>query len=541
MADNWNQQELWEAVQKYGGYRPAGRALGIPESTIRSRLRGFEPELPAHAFVPDATELPAPHIEQAGVETVDYWASHEQTGGVRRYILTSAQNNCRVHEGFLANLKALAAEVDAELLVSCTIYDKQGYRGLVRKGDQGNRSREVWWDQAIKPYMVNARCRLHRRLAFCGELDILATAKRPLSGLDSYCGRSSVIVPHNRFAFRCVESRQHQMPKELATTGSVTLRKFIQRKAGQIAHFHHVLGALLVEVDEDGYWFTHHLNAEEDGSFYWLDRRVEDGRVKRNPEGLAGLVLGDVHSEKLSLDQRYLVGTILDTLSPDHLFVHDLIDFESRNHHTRDDPLFRVRTHSREQSVVGDLRNAADILKSLTATVSSTQVVVIASNHHEAFGRWIREADWRADPENAEIYLQTALEMVRAAQSGCSLDPFQWYLQTHLSVPESVKFLRVDDSYEVCGIECGIHGHVGLSGSRGSPRSYSKLGFKTITGHTHTPSIMDGCYTVGVMGSLQMGYNRGPSKWMHAHCGIYPNGKRTFLWSKGGRWRAPLE
>ena len=536
--DQYNQQELWDAVQREGSVRAAGRALGIPESTLRGRLKDFTPEVPSHAFVPTAKELPAPHVEHGGVETRDYWAEHEKTGGTRRYILTSAQNNCRVHPQFLANLKALAAEVDAELLISCTIYDRQGYRGLVRKGSQ-KRTREVWWDRAIQPYMVNMRCRLHRRLAFCGEMDILATAKRPLSGLDSYCGRSSIIVPHNRFSLRCVESRAHQMPKEMATTGSVTLRKFIQRKTGQLAQFHHVLGALLVEVSEDGYWYTHHLNAEEDGSFYWLDRRVENGTVDAG-HAVEALVLGDVHHEKLDVQQDTVAQDVVRTLAPSSVFIHDLIDFRSRNHHNRKDPLFRVRVG--QEDVCTELVDAGHWLSQWAELVLHTPnpglVYVVASNHNRALGRWIREADWREDEKNAEVYLTIALEMVRAAEQGIDLDPLQWFLQHHVRLAEGVVFLRTDESVEIKGVECGIHGDIGLSGSRGTPRSYSKLGFKTVTAHTHTPSIMDGCYTVGLLGKLDMEYNQGPSKWLHAHVIIYPNGKRAFIWSKNGRWRA---
>jgi hypothetical protein len=531
-----SKQELWEAVQQYGGVRPAGRALGIPESTIRGRLSGFEPDIPEHAFIPDPKDLPATHIGEGGVQTWDYWDNQQREPGVRRYILTSAQNNCRVHEGFLENLEALAMEMKAEILVSFTVYDRQGYRGLTRKGNAGVKKGEVWWDKEIQPYVTNARCRLHRRLSFCGELDILATVKNPLSSLESYCGRSSIIVPHNRFAFKCVASRKDQMPKEMLTTGSVTLKNFIQRKAGQLAHFHHVLGALFVEVTDDGYWHVHHLNAEEDGSFYWLDKKVEGGQVKKNEDGISAVVLGDIHHEKLDGDAAARTTDMLKELQPREILIHDLIDFRSRNHHNIKDPLFRVRV--RDIRVEDELKAASRWLVQLKEKTGA-KLTVVKSNHDQALGRWIRETDWRDDPINAEFYLHCAWLMVTHAQHGMRFDPLEWATNRGRAGDEPpARFLKLDESYEIEGIEVGIHGHVGPNGSNGSPRAYSKLGFKTFTAHTHTPSIVDGCYTVGVLGKLDMGYNVGPSNWMHAHGIIYPNGKRAFVFMKNGRWRA---
>jgi hypothetical protein len=55
------------------------------------------------------------------------------------------------------------------------------------------------------------------------------------------------------------------------TTGACTLRNYINRKAGQVATFHHVFGALYVEVAEDGKWFVRQIMADDSGAFYDLD------------------------------------------------------------------------------------------------------------------------------------------------------------------------------------------------------------------------------------------------------------------------------
>lgn len=540
-------EEASAAVIEHGGIRPAARALGIAESTLRCRMKkwgGPTPApLPEHAFVPDASTFPS-HIGEKGVETVDCWADQEvHRPGVRRYILTSAQNNAEVHEPFLRNLEALASKLGAQILVGFTVYDRAGYRGVVRKGEAAPRE-GIWWDKRVEEYAANVRYRLHKRLAFCGELDVLATTPNPLGGLDSYCGRSSVIVPHNRFAFRCVESRKQHMPKELYTTGSVTKPRFVQRKAGQVAHFHHVLGALLVEVTDEGYFYVHHLNAEDDGSFYWLDRRVESGRV-RKADAIEAVVLGDIHVEKMDGDQAGVAMRLLNWADPRHVLLHDLIDFTSRNHHTRGDPLFRIRVG--QTRVQDEIDRATVFLHEVLAAAPGATVAVVQSNHDAALGKWIKEADWKTDPVNARFYLSLALAMVEAVERGEPINPLAWAVR-HFGSPicdvddymdlGRLRFLALDESYEVCGIECGMHGHVGPSGAPGSPKGFSRLGFKSFTAHTHSPSIVDGCYTVGVTGRLNMGYNVGPNKWTHTHGLIYANGKRALLTVKNGKWRA---
>lgn len=538
-------QELYDAVQEHGGFRPASRIIGVPESTIRRRLRDFVPGLPPGAFSPTQEEIQPTHITEQGVSTTERWSPDQK--GTRRYILTSAQNNARVHDEFWENLQALARDMDAEIMVSCVLYDKTGYRGLVRKGER--KTNKVWWDERIKPYMTNERVRLHRRLAFCGEMDILATAKRPLSGLQSYCGRSSIIVPHNRFAFQCVESRKGQMPKEMFTTGSCTHRRFVQRKTGQVASFHHVLGALLVEVTEDGYWHVHHLNAEEDGSFFWLDREYRDGDLFTTHNCPAALIVGDIHYEKKDADVLRATFTgiesICGALRPETVVLHDLMDFNVRNHHTLRDPfeMYKVKKRSVEEDILKAGQFVAFVGHNFPGVSFGPDVFVVPANHDEMLVRWLKEEDWRRDPLNMKFYLQAALHMIRRADRNQRTDSglLQWAIQSYHGRANrgSIKFLEVDESLEIAGVECGMHGHIGPSGAFGTPSQFARLGFKTFTGHTHTPSIVDGCYTVGVAGKLDMEYNRGPSKWMHCHGIIYPNGKRAFLFIKNRRWRAP--
>jgi predicted phosphodiesterase len=107
----------------------------------------------------------------------------------------------------------------------------------------------------------------------------------------------------------------------------------------------------------------------------------------------------------------------------------------------------------------------------------------------------------------------------------------------NLGVRESnLHFIPEDQSLEILDTELAIHGHYGANGARGSASAFSKMGPKSITGHTHSPSITDGHMCVGTNSKLDMGYNRGLSSWAHTNAILYSNGSRALITMSNGRW-----
>jgi hypothetical protein len=232
---------------------------------------------------------------------------------------------------------------------------------------------------------------------------------------------------------------------------------------------------------------------------------------------------------------------IVPTLKPKTQIWHDLHDFYRRNHHHRGDPFTQIAKH---KAAMEDVREGLQQTFAFldTHTSPDTLSVIVNSNHPNAFARWMKESDWKSDPVNSEFYLETALEMVRAARmtnAGAStLDPFVMWGKRMLKHPERVRFLSADESFVVKGIENTYHGHVGANGSRGSIKAFGKIGVKTNIGHGHSPGICDGCYQNGTSTPLKLEYTSGPSSWLNTHIFIYRNGKRTLVNIINGRWRA---
>ena len=465
---------------------------------------------------------------------------------IHRSLFTSAQNNTHLHSPLWGNLMVLAAEYKANVYVSRFTYNKASYgKKAVKPGTmKASDTQHLWYDDRILPFVMDQSLQVAPGLVFCGEMNILPTASRPLSGLDSYTGRQSCMIPHVKLAMDSVASGKHEPVKFMYTTGTVTVRNYIQKKEGLKAQFHHCYGALLVEVNSAGDWWIRQLNADSDGTIYDWDLRVKDGKLTRGHR-VEGITWGDWHvpnNDPVVTDVAFRPGGVLDQLKPKYQFMHDIDDFRARSHHDRKDPHKKFRRYVEGRDLVEkEIQMVAAFLRK--AHRRGTETVVVDSNHDQALTRWLREADFRDDSPNALFYLRTSLAVYRAI----ARHDKKFHVLEH-AVREYDKtcgatFLREGQSFVICkdangGIQCGEHGDLGPGGRPGSDSTFSKLGRKVNRGHPHKASIYDGVYTVGCGCLLDMEWNRGQSAWSHTFTVTYKNGKRTHVTIWNGKEKA---
>mgnify|MGYP003638474805 CR=1 FL=1 len=482
------------------------------------------------------------------------------TGKVTRYILTSAQNNTEMHDKTWANLQALRAHYGAQIFVSRFTYNKASYSSASVKPGTAKASDKapVSWPDQIKPYIQEEYIELAPGLIWCGNMNILPTAVNPLAGLDAYTGRASSIVPHPKFAMRSVASGKNEATKLMYTTGTVTLRNYIQKKEGMKAEFHHGYGALLVEVDATGSWWVRQLNADSDGTIYDLGVKAESGKVTTDNR-IEGVAWGDIHVAQGDHDVNracwgHTAPSMIDVLKPKHQFMHDLMDFHTRSGHVIKRNLFHdlFRTWAQGHTKVAhEFDGAYRFLEGADRNGCRTHVVM--SNHDRFFDEWLHIGDYRKDPGNAILFLEAQLyayNHMASQPSGPKPKMLEWALRrSHQHAGgefkrfTKVNFLDLDDSFILCpdangGIEMAMHGHLGPNGSRGMASNIARMGRKAVIGHSHSAGIYDGVYQTGLTGSMDQGYNSGPSSWTQSHVIVYPNGKRAVITLWGGKWRA---
>lgn len=157
-------------------------------------------------------------------------AALPNTKGVKRYILTSAQNNTHVHEAFWTNVKAFADHYDAEIMVGTFSYNQNNYgKFAVKRGTKKEKEYTLWYDEKIQPFIKDGAVLLAPDLLWCGEMNIMPTEDKPLSGLESHKGGCSIVVPHTKIEMRSVAMPPDQPVKMMYTTGAVTQLNYIQK------------------------------------------------------------------------------------------------------------------------------------------------------------------------------------------------------------------------------------------------------------------------------------------------------------------------
>lgn len=470
-----------------------------------------------------------------------------RTTDAKTLVFTCAQSNTLIHEGFFGALTGYAKQRNAELHISRFTYNKASHgKKSVKPGTKtATDDQALWYDPRIEPYVSDESIQITDDLVWCGELNIIPTRVFPLSSLKTYTRQCSGIVPHVKMHMESVPTMKHSPTKFMYTTGAVTQRNYIQKVAGQVADFHHVFGALVVEIGEDGTWWARQINADKTGAFYDLNTRYEPFTGEATPiKRVAAVTHGDIHVGKADLDVLEAVfgyNGIVDQLHPRVQFFHDLVDFTPRNHHNISDPHFRHKQWLNGFELVRtEFLQAASLLQNAART--DTELVVVMSNHDIAINQWLRNPDAIRDPANAEDWHWLNWEMHKRRRHGEDDCAFKFLLSdslwAHGEDAGKISVVAEDDSYLLLGeIECGLHGHLGPNGARGNPKNLRTVG-KANTGHTHSAGIVEGVYTAGVYGKLDMGYNRGLSSWSHSLIVTYPNAKRAILTIKGGRaWR----
>ncbi len=515
-----------------GNIRATAKELGIARSTVREKLTPLglmKKPLVGGTKQGTKTEvrpLPSP-------------------GEVKRYILTSAQNNTHVHQELLLNLEALAVYYGAEIIVGTYTYNQNNYGKLsVKRGKSKVAEKELWYDPSIEEYIKDSRIQLANGLAWCGEYNALPTNVNPLAGLESYTGRSSAIFPHAKLAMRSIATMQGEGVKLNYTTGTVTQRNYIQKREGVIAEFHHIYGALLVEVNSEGNWWVRQLNQDEGtGTLQDLNILVKDGLIVSKQAAIEAITFGDLHGTFADPEIVKLSHEMRDTLNPKYQFLHDVMEGVSVNPHDRKYKNNHAKFHTWLRGlhrVDAELKATADLLN--TYIKKGIKTVVVDSNHDNPWlVRWLSEYDYRVDPANAELFLDLQAYMygrIRAGEMPRDINVLEYAL--HRSGFSAARFLISDESYLICNkkIECGMHGHLGLAGRFGTPENLSKMARKANTAHTHSTGIFNGLYVAGTSSKLRWDYTKGPSNWTHSHVITYPNGKRTIVTIYNGKWRA---
>jgi len=447
----------------------------------------------------------------------------------KRYIVTAAQNATPINDNVWNSLKQCAKHYDAEIIVIPGRYKNPTSVWADESHD--------WWDAKVMPYLVKGTINLGNMLVILGNVKIAWAAMNPLTSLESLTKDKSGIVGHSRLALKSIATPNHKHPKIMYTTGAVTQANFTDSKQGKIAEFNHSFGGLIVEVAENRF-HVRQLVCMANGSFCDLDKEFTPDSVRDAPRPIA-VIMGDTHWIKIDPEvYKATFKDMLPKLKPHHLIWHDLFDMHRRNHHTIDNHISRFAKLGLDED---DVKEEVDITLQglMDHTPDDCLSVVVSSNHDRALQTWLLKSDFKKDIKNAKFYVDLTSKLFNhmAANNYENIDPFVLYGRDFVGDKPNIKFLDPDESFMICDVELSMHGDKGSSGSRGSAQNLSKIGVKSVIGHSHTASIIGGCWQVGTS-TAALEYSVGsPSSWSNTHCIQYYNGKRTLVTIIKGKWK----
>lgn len=441
-----------------------------------------------------------------------------------RYVCTWAQDATPIAAEFWSALLGYSAHRRAELIVVAGQY-------LNPTSRHDEQFPDGEWAHETHPYLLDERRELCPNLVLHADVRTQPTASRPLSGFEVFCAGHSGIFGHPKRALEVIPTST-RMPRLLMTTGACTVANYSTTKAGRKGEAHHVLGALIVEVDAKGRYYCRHITWDRrTQSFTDLDTRYSATGHAAAPQA-ESLTLGDIHVGSKSPDGRAEAGArkLFDAVRPKHLVLHDVFDGQSCNHHEQS---LRAKVGRLGATVEAEVEATCAALTDFSTWGDGKHAThVIRSNHDCFLERWVEECRPKEDAQNAAYWHWLSYQLLTHGQDVLAAEFHR------LQPGEDVHFLSGDEPLMLGRVEHSFHGHRGTAGSRGSAAGFSRLGSKVTIGHSHTPCIRDGVYQTGVYGWLAPPYTIGsPTTWLNAHVVLHADGKRQLIIIVDGDFR----
>jgi hypothetical protein len=311
-------------------------------------------------------------------------------------------------------------------------------------------------------------------------------------------------------------SQEKKVPRALMTTGAITksqydTRYYMSERTGYIANHDHVLGAIVVEIKDKKKFFFRQIQIEEKtGAFIDLDKKYfADGRIQKSQADL--VQLGDYHVGDTDPKAKKVAKDLCKQVKPKYLTLEDCFNGHSVSHHDEGKCITQSKKAKRGLlSLDKELQENAKELQELLDWGTFDQLVVKYGNHEDFLYRWLNRGGYIEQPQNHAL----GVKLANAILNEDYVNPYEYAMLELYGVEGDIRFLELNDSFRISGIENGAHGHLGANGTRNPPlAAVEKCYGAANVGHSHTAGIVRNVFRVGTSSYLKVDYNDGPSSW----------------------------
>jgi hypothetical protein len=465
--------------------------------------------------------------ESAFKELRNYISEH------KRFFITSAVTGCDVHEDGMAAIQTYCKRNKAALLVlPCSDPARQkDHKDKWTLSPNIPKKSVVFKDVALNDNIMLSTIKMSAK-----QLQPLTGIKR----LSQKKGSTIVASPKQFLEFVANSNNNTEIPRALMSTGAITkasyrTEMYMSERTASLAEMDHTLGGVIVEVKNGKIFFFRHVEINvKTGSFTDLDRKYNaDGTVEKVTADL--VQTGDWHVLSTCLETRRMAKEIVEMVKPKYLTFEDFFDGITINPHERHNVVSLSKKAKKGLLALDHELESCRKEIDEVCKWSAENVVFKYGNHEDFLKRWLSEGAFMDEPMNKIIGMKLTI-----ALEELEIMPFEYAMREMygLEQPEKVKFLSINDSFKVNGIENGAHGHMGKSGHRnpGLAEIEDCYGAANV-GHNHSAAIFRSVYRVGTGTTLQLSYNDGPSAWTNTHLIQHKDGSRQLITNIDGEWR----
>jgi hypothetical protein len=353
--------------------------------------------------------------------------------------------------------------------------------------------------------------------------------------------RPGLIIGHPKQLQEFQPTGKSTLPRPIISTGSCCMPDYQKdQRMGKLAHSMHTLGGVVIDIIGD-YYFPRVVQANlETGEFVDLGvRYFANGKVKQ--ERALVMKPGDRHCGETDPVAMGALYEQAELLKPKEVIWEDYISFGSVNPHIRTRPTVRAMQPDYFHTLKNEMAMVrAELIKDVKNFPKNTRHVANYCNHHEWLDRYVESGQYKKEFQNNELGAIFDVAKQRGfnlAQlfADCNKDDL---LEAMVNGFDSkMEWLNGEESYQVEGVEQGEHGHVGISGARGSKMSHYMAYGKANVGHSHRASIYNGIYTSGANTTYKQEYDkRQPIVKTHTNIVQYKGGHRQLITEFSGRW-----
>lgn len=448
-----------------------------------------------------------------------------------RLVITTAVTGCDPHEDGLAAIQGYCKRNKAKLLIlPCSDPAKSKDRKY-----NFSLSHKLPADAVVfRDLSLNSNL-------FLSTIKLTAKQINPLTGLKRLSNRGSCILASPKQMLEHVaSSNKKDIPRAIMTTGAITkpdyrTEMYMSERTAYLADDDHKLGAIIVEIKDSRIFFSRRIELDpKTGAFTDLNKKYfADGRV----ETITAELVQQPDWHVLSTDPKFRKAAheVVSLVKPKFMTLEDFFDGVSINPHERHDIVQRaMKAMKGELSLARELKACSAEIDEL-ATWDVEQLIFKYGNHEDFLKRWLAAAEYKDDPINH----YEGVCLAKASLEGKA--PFEHAMMERYPVcqPQKVKFLGINDSFKVNGIENGVHGHLGAGGKRNPGMIGLEAYGPCNTGHNHSAAILREVVRVGTATHLQLSYNDGASGWTQTLNIQHRDRSRQLITVINGEWCLP--